>query len=108
MTHQRWIYSGPLRAGVQCVPARQVPFTRGVPVAFTPDEARSLNQADWSRQLVTTPLTAGTVAEVLDRVKADPSTVHEVLAAEQAGKARYTLLAALNELADQATNPKET
>lgn len=63
-------YIGPLPRGTQALPDRSVPFVKGVPVAFSADEAATLDPADWP----TPKKTKATKATI----PADPATIKEV------------------------------
>lgn len=93
-------YVGPLRRGIATTAARHVPFTAGVPVLFTVEEAAALDRGCWSgRRTLPAPSVAvleGTVAQVLHHVADHPGQAAALLAAERAGRARSTLMARLS------------
>lgn len=102
MADQTRTYSGPFLEGSVALPDRMLPFTRGVPVVVSSDEADVLDLLpEWGGS------PAGpdaTVADVLADVGDDPALAAEALAAEQARpKPRKTLVDALTALT--ATEP---
>lgn len=120
-------YTGPLhRARIHVPPTgRQVAFSKGDVVDFTPDELEYLDPAEWegerfgpatgeprTEQVDTGPLTEGdtppegTVDEILAWVGTDPERARQALEAEHAGKARTSLMSKLAAVTGDDQNPE--
>lgn len=100
-------YVGRLPRGIVALPGRHVPFTAGTPVTFTVAEAASLDADDWSGPRVpdVAELLARPARDVVAAVAAAPELAAVVLAAEEAGRARKSVVEPIRRLA--GTNPKE-